>query len=395
MTEASDERHAMFDQMRADHPVWFDEPTRTFVLTRMADARAWLADPEQLRDPDLAEEGALVRTFKPAPDKQRPDDRNSGMGFKDGADHVRVRTPIQAALVRRASAARTDIEAIVRDQLNRLPVRGFDVVADYALPIPVRVIGHLFGVDTADIERFRVWSEQALAIFNPQVTADERRANKAAMAAFCDYIDAAMAERRARPRDDLICDLLDVQAKTGQLSDSEIRIGCLDLILGGNVTTADLIASGVMLLLRHPAELAQLRADPALIGPALEEVLRYEPPTPGTQRIASRDLRLGCCPVGAHQVAAVMIAAANRDPAAFTDPHRFDISRQAAPHLSFGAGSHICVGAPLARLEARTAIWGLVERFPDLALADPDAPPEWRPAASSSFHGLARLPVRT
>jgi cytochrome P450 len=393
MAETSDGRHAQFDRMRAEHPVWFDEATRTFILTRMSEARAWLADPEQWRDADLAEEGALVRTFKPVADKNRPDDRNSGMGWKDSADHARVRAPIQAALVRRVSAMRADIEALVCDQLSRLPPGGFDVVADYALPIPVKVIGHLFGVDTGDIDRFRIWSEQALAIFDPKTTAEDRCANKAAMGAFCDYIDAAMAERRARPRDDLICDLLDVQAKTGQLSDSEIRIGCLDLILGGNVTTADLIASGVMLLLRHPAELAKLRADPALIGPAVEEILRYEPPTQGTQRIASRDLEIAGCPVRAHQVAAVMTAAANRDPAVFTDPHRFDISRREAPHISFGAGAHICVGAPLARLEARTAIWGLIERFPNLELADPDAPPEWRPIGSP-FHGLVRLPVR-
>ena len=185
-----------------------------------------------------------------------------------------------------------------------------------------------------------------------------------------------------------------MQAKTGQLSDSEIRISCLDLILGGNVTTADLIASGIMLLLRNPAELAKLRADPGLIGPAVEEILRFEPPTQGAQRVASRDLELAGCPVRAHQVAAVMTAAANRDPAAFTDPHRFDIARREAPHISFGAGAHICVGAPLARLEARAAIWGLVERFPNLALADPDASPERRPIGSP-FHGLVRLPVVT
>jgi hypothetical protein len=392
MAEAIDEWHQWFDKVRAETPVWFDEGSRSFILTRMADARAWLSDPEQWRDADLAEEGALVRTFKPS-DTKRPDDRNSGMGWKDGPDHARVRAPIQAALVRRVSAMRADIEAIVHDQVSRLSAGGFDVVADYALPIPVRVIGHLFGVDTADIDRFRIWSERALAIFNPETAAEERAANKAAMEAFCDYIDAAMAERRARSRDDLISDLLDAQTKTGQLSDSEIRIGCLDLILGGNVTTADLIASGVMLLLRHPAELAKLRADPALIGAAVEEILRYEPPTQGTQRIASRDLELGPCPVRAHQVAAVMTAAANRDPAAFTDPHRFDISRREAPHISFGAGAHICVGAPLARLEARTAIWGLVERFPNLTLADP-APSEWRPSGAP-FHGLVRLPVRT
>jgi hypothetical protein len=213
------------------------------------------------------------------------------------------------------------------------------------------------------------------------------------MEAFCDYIDAAMAERRGHPREDLISDLIEVQAATGQLSDSEIRINCLNLVLGGNVTTADLIASGIDLLLRHPAELAKLRADPSLIGPAVEEVLRYEPPTEGAQRVASRDLELHGCPIRARQVVAIVTPAANRDPAAYTDPHRFDIARREAPNISFGAGAHICIGAPLARLEARAAIAGLVERFPGLALADPDAPPKWRPVPF--FRGLNELRVRT
>jgi hypothetical protein len=233
-----------------------------------------------------------------------------------------------------------------------------------------------------------------LSVFEPNPTEAQRQANKAAAIAILEYFDEAVAERRVRPRDDLVSDLIEVQAATGALTDAEIRVNCLNLLLGGNVTTADVICNGINLLLRHPAELAKLRADPALIGSAVEEILRFEPAVEGAQRVASHDLTLGGCPVRAHQVAAVMTPAANRDPAAFTDPHRFDIARREAPHVTFGAGAHICIGAPLARLEAREAIWGLVERFPSLALADPAAPAEWR-ATGSSFHGLVRLPVRT
>jgi cytochrome P450 len=393
MGEAIDGRHLRFDRLRAESPVWFDAPSRTFILTRLADARAWLADPTHWKDADRAEEGALVRAFKPA-DMNRPGERDAGIGWMDEPDHSRVRRPIQAALMRRVAAMKNTVEAIVQDQLARLPAGGFDVIADYAMPIPIAVMGRVFGVDTSDAERFRALSDAVLAVFEPNPTEAQQRANKAAAIAVLEFLDEAIAERRARPGDDLISDLIAAQAATGALSDAEIGVNCLNLLLGGNVTTADVIGNGVNLLLRHPDELAKLRANPALIGSAVEEILRFEPAVEGAQRVASRDLTLGGCPVRAHQVAAVMTPAANRDPAAFTDPHRFDIARREAAHITFGAGAHICIGAPLARLEAKAAIWGLVERFPKLALADPDAPAEWRPTGSS-FHGLVRMPVRT
>jgi cytochrome P450 len=323
----------------------------------------------------------------------RPGDRNSGIGWMDEPDHSRVRQPIQAALARRVAGLKNAVDAIVREHLDGVPPGEFDALADYAAPIPISVIGRLLGVDTADFARFRAWSEAALNSFNPNPTKAEKRATKAAAEAISDYLDEAMAARRGALRDDLISDLLAEQAATGGLSDSEIRVNCMNLLLGGNVTTADLIANGLDLLLRHPRELAKLRADPGLIGPAVEEILRFEPPTEGAQRVASRDLTLHGCPVRQRQVVAVMIPAANRDPAAFTDPHRFDIARREGPHISFGSGAHICIGAPLARLEARAAIWGIVERFPSLALADPAAEAQWREALF--FRGLRSLRVRT
>ncbi len=388
-------RHLAFDTLRRESPVYFEPASRAFILSRMADARAWLADPDQWKDADRAEAASLIRAFKPA-DMNRPGDRDSGIGWMDDPDHARVRGALQGALFARVAAARPAVEAVVRAQLDRLsgaaPAGVFDVVTDYAAPIPIAVIGGVLGVDTADAERFRAWSEAVLHIFNPAATPEDRQAGKAACEAIFDYLDAAMAIRRRAPRDDLVSDLLARQAPPARLSDSEIRVNCLNLLLGGNVTTADLIASGVNLLLRHPAERARLEADPGLIGRAVEEILRVEPPTEGAQRVASRDLAIGGCPIRKHQVAVVMIPAANRDPAVWSQPHRFDIGRNEGPHIAFGAGAHICIGAPLARLEARVAIAALFERFPTLALADADAPPRWRPAPF--FRGLESLPVR-
>jgi cytochrome P450 len=390
MIEAPDERHREFDRLRRNRAVNFDAGLGLFVIGRIAEARAWLSDATQWKDADRAEEGSLIRLFKP-PNMNRPGDRDGGMGWMDDPDHARVRQPIQAALVRRTAALKPAVQAIVEAQLDQLDPSGFDVLADYAAPIPVAVIGALFGLDTRDVPRFRGWSEAVLNVFDPDRSESGAAAGAAAVEGICDYLDAAMAERRRRPSDDLISDLIAVQAATGALSDSEIRVNCFNLILGGNVTTADLIASGVNLLLRHPAELAKLKADPGLVGSAVEEILRFEPPTEGAQRVASRDQTLAGCPMRERQVAAVVIPAANRDPAVFADPHRFDIARHDGPHISFGSGAHICIGAPLARLEARIAIAALIDRFPLLRLADPEAPPRWRPAPY--FHGLEALLV--
>jgi len=391
MQETLDERHVRFDRLRREAPAYRDAPSRSVVLSRMADARAWLSDAAQWKDADRAEEGSLIRLFKPA-DMNRPGDRDSGMGWMDEPEHSRVRAPIQAALARRVAGMKGVVEAIVTSQLGALPQGRFDALADYAMPIPVAVIGRLLGVDTDDFAQFRAWSEAALNSFSPNPTPEERAATKTAADAISDYLDAAMRARRRAPADDLISDLLAYQAAGGALSDSEIRVNCMNLLLGGNVTTADLIANSLNLLLRHPQELAKLRADPSLIGSAVEECLRLEPPTEGAQRVASRDVTFHGERVCPRQVVAVMIPAANRDPAAFSDPHRFDISRREGSHISFGSGAHICIGAALARLEARTAIWGIVERFPGLALACPSAPLQWRDAAF--FRGLKSLCVR-
>ncbi|MBV8682971.1 MAG: cytochrome P450 [Caulobacteraceae bacterium] len=387
----ADDRHDRFDRLRAEQPVFRDEANRTFILTRMADARAWLNDAAQWRDADRAEPGAYVHAFKP-PDMNRPGDRNSGMGWMDEPDHSRVRGPIQLAMSRRVQALAPEVRGIVEAQLAELPAEGFDVLADYALPIPIAVMGRLLGVDTAEVARFRSLSEAALSVFDIGADADARRATKTTSDEIDDLLDEVMARRRAAPADDLISDLLAAQTAGKSLSDSEIRVNCMNLLLGGNVTTADLIATGVDLLLRHPAQLARLRASPALIGAAIEEILRFEPPTNGTQRVASGDVEIGGFPVRQGQVAAVMIAAANRDPTVFPDPHSFDIRRRGASHIAFGGGPHLCIGAALARLEARIAIQALLDRFPGLALADPHAPQRWRPNAA--FHGLTSVLVR-
>jgi cytochrome P450 len=201
-----------------------------------------------------------------------------------------------------------------------------------------------------------------------------------------------MAERRAAPRDDLISDMTRLQAEGAPISDTELRINLTALLVGGNLTTTDLIGNAVRLLLLNPSELAKLRYDRSLVAQVVEETLRYEPPVDATGRIASRDMEVGGCPVKASQSFTFFLRAANRDPERFEDPHRFDVTRPRIPHVAFGGGAHICIGAPLARLEAQAALPALFDRFPDLRLADPDAEPVWR--TLPFFRGLERLDLR-
>ncbi len=393
MPEQPEGQHAALDALRAAQPVFRDTASASFVLTRHGDGRALLSDASLWKDADRAEPGALIHQFKPA-DMNRPGDRDSGMGWMDEPDHSRVRPPIAQALYRRVARLRPVLEAIVEARLDAIDRPGaVDLVADFTIPIPVAAIGAVLGIEAADMPRLRVQSEAAMKSFLPDRTPEIDAEVKAMALAISDLLDEQMARRRRAPGDDLISDLLAVQAQSGALSDAEIRINCLNLLAGGNVTTADLIASAVWRLLKHPAERARLAADPGLITGAIEETLRLDPPTEGAQRVASRDLEIAGCPVGRTQVVAVLLHAANRDPAVFDDPHRFDIMRRGAPHMAFGGGAHICIGAPLARLEAQVAVGMLMRRFPALRLAEPDAAPAWRPIPF--FHGLERLMVET
>jgi cytochrome P450 len=214
---------------------------------------------------------------------------------------------------------------------------------------------------------------------------------EAASQALSDYFTEALASRRVAPRDDLISDMVRLQAEGADLSDDELRINLSALLVGGNLTTTDLIGNAARQLILNPAELAKLRADPQIVNAVVEEALRYEPPVDITGRIASADMEVGGCPVKAGQSMLMSLRAANRDPEAFEDPHRFDVSRKHRSHVAFGGGAHICIGAPLARLEAQVALVRLFERFPNLRLAEPGAVPAWR--TLPFFRGMETLEV--
>ena len=388
-----DDPHALLDALRSECPVRRDQTGGTVILTRYADARAVVGDRSLWRDPLKAEEAAVLqRRFAAAVDPSLPRTSTTSILMLDDPDHARVRQPLAQALYARVARFRPDVERIVDQALDALPTdEPFDLMERFCVPIPIDVIASILGVDHDRLAEFRSWSEGVIQSLNPFRTPEQTGAMERASAALAAYFTEALQSRRACPRDDLLSDMVALQAGGAELSDDELRINLSALLVGGNLTTTDLIGNGVRLLLTHPTELAKLRADPGLINAVVEEVLRYDPPVDVTSRVASHDLTIGPESLHAGQSITTWLRAANRDPDAFDDPHRFDVSRKMKPHLAFGGGAHICIGAPLARLEAQVALVRLFDRFPDLRLVQPEAPPVWR--ALPFFRGLERLEV--
>lgn len=385
--------HAVLSRLRGEAPVHRDPMFGAFFLTRYDDIRGVLTDRALGRDGRKAEEAAIFAHRLQQPTPGLEEDGEVGprvILFLDDPDHSRVRPPLMKALYSRVAKSRAQVEAIVDNVLDKLDGRDeFDVIQDIAIPIPILVIAKLLGVDEHRIDEFRHWSEGLILSFHPMRTDEQTKYMVESILSLRRFFEGAIAERRAQPRDDLITDILEAQEHGTQLKEREIRDNCIGFLVGGNLTTTDLIGNGVLTLLQHPAELAKLKANPALIGKAVEEILRYAPPVGQTARILDRDMAVGGCPMKKSQVVVTSLPAANRDPQVYAEAHRFDITREAVPHMSFGGGQHICIGAPLARLEAQVALLKIFERFPKLKLAGET---QWK--TTPFFHGVERLTVR-
>jgi len=268
--------------------------------------------------------------------------------------------------------------------------REIDWVRDVAVPLPVTVIAEMLGVPPADRDRLKRWSDDLAALLDPISAFDRLDATIRSAAEFGAYLADAMAERRVSPRDDLLSALVAVEEEGDRLSAVELS-SMVGLLLGaGHETTTNLLGNAVVGLLRHPRERKRLREDPSLLESAVEEFLRFDPPVQMTDRIATRDLEIGGTTIRAGEVTVLLLAAANRDPRRFADPDRLDVGRTDNRHLSFGQGAHFCLGAHLARVEARIALGALLRRFPDFD-GEPD-PPGWN--ASITLRGPSALPLR-
>ena len=296
--------------------------------------------------------------------------------FNDPPLHTRVRRLIAGALTARAVAdMQAGLERLVDRLLDRIEALGtFDLVADFAAAIPVDVIGTLLGVPEADRDPLRAWSLAILGALEPTLTPEQAQAGNDAVVAFSAYLDALVADRRARPGDparDVLTRLIQGEGDA-RLSETELVQNCIFILNAGHETTTNLIANALVTLLDWPAQRHALTADPKRLGPAVEEFLRFESSNQLGNRIVTAPTELGGIALAAGQTVTLCIAAANRDPAQFADPDRLDTARWPNRHLAFGFGIHQCAGLLVARLEGSIAIARFLARLPRYRL---DGPP--------------------
>ena len=386
--------HAVLAPLRQACPVARDDQAGTFIVTGYRDAHRVLANRRTFRDGARAEEAAVLARRQAA---QLPPGvpRTEAVSILtlDDPDHARIRRPLQRAFYARVKTCRERVQHVVDAALDAIDTSGpFDLMAAFCVPVPVDAIAAILGVDGDRLGDFREWSEGVILGLNPFRSPEQTATLERCRTALDAYFREQIERRRVERRDDLISDMVALQAEGEPINDAELAINLVALLVGGNLTTTDLIGNGARLLMLNPGERDKLLANPALAPALVEEVLRYEGPIDITQRIMGEDVEIGSCPVHATQAVTTVLRAANRDPAVFDDPDRFSIDAKRVPHLSFGGGSHICIGAPLARLEGQIALLTLFRRFPGLRLADPDAEPKWR--TLPFFRGLEELVVR-
>lgn len=348
--------------VRAATRVLHDEELGRYVYTSHDDVKAILRDKDLWSDPRKAKPGTFTREFLGNGDEE------PSMLLMDEPDHRRLRMlvskPFTPAAVERW---RGQIEETVTAVLDRIDTEEFDLIAQFAGPVPTIVIARMLGIDESKVDQFKRWSDTSVQVaFNPFSSPEELAAGEQAGEALNDFFAAEIEARRANLGDDLLSDMLRAEEEGETLTVREIIGQCNLLLVAGNVTTTDLIGNGVKALLDHPEQLAKLRADPSLIGNAVEEVLRYDSPVTNSGRIADRTIDIGGCPVHQGESLSTSLAAANRDPAVYPEPDKFDIEREDTHHQAFGGGRHLCLGAHLARLEAQVAILGLLARYPRL-----------------------------
>ena len=384
-----DDPYPHYDALRLHAPVQTLGPN-SVLLTRHADVLAVYRSPHASSDKQ--------REFGPRMGLGTPifEHHTSSLVFSDPPLHTRVRRILMGALNQRAIARmESGVGALVDGLLDSLADRAApDLITDFAAQIPVDVIGKLLAIPQAQRAPLQGWSLAILSALEPAPSAAVLARANAAVTDFLACLRDLVAERRRRPGDpdaDVLTRLLQGDAD-GSLSETELLHNCIFLLNAGHETTTNLIGNGLQALLRHRDQFDRLVAQPGLIGSAVEELLRFVSPLQLNNRLARADIAIGigsgsqALPAGTFIT--LGIGAANRDPAAFVEPQRLDITRKPNNHLAFGQGAHACSGMNVARLEARIAIGRLLARYPRLQAAGPaERDPRVR------FRGLRRLPV--
>ncbi|WP_031042457.1 cytochrome P450 [Streptomyces sp. NRRL F-5650] len=354
-----------------------------WLVTRYQDVKTVLGDPRFSR----------AATQHAGAPRIQPDPAGEGVLMSlDPPDHTRLRKTVAGVFTkRRVEELRPAVQRTAEELLEAMQASGApaDLVASYALPLPVTVICDLLGVPGDDRDRLRSWSDALLS-----TTACAPAESAAAAQDMADYFAALVSRRRRRPTDDLLGALVRTWDRAqGRLRDEELVLLTRDLLIAGHETTASQIANCTWLLLRHPRLMHRLRTDPSVTAPAVEELLRFVPLGSGgfRARVATEPVELCGVRIRAGETVFAPTVAANRDPDVFADPGRLDVDRSPNPHLAFGHGVHHCLGAQLARLELQVALGVLLRRLPRLRPAVDEKEIAWK--TGMQIRGPKALPV--
>ena len=376
-----------FARARAVAPVQWHEGLRLWLAFTHAEANAVLRDRRLGRIWRDREPGERFGSFNLI-------HRNAILEMEP-PDHTRLRRLVSAAFARgHVERLRPWVEAYAGELADGLVARSagtepVDVLTGMAEQLPVGVIAELLGVPGSDRPLLRPWSNAIVKMYEYGRTAAVEEAAERAAAEFVAYLRALAAERRRRSGDDLLSHLVSVRDAEGdRLTEDELVTTCILLLNAGHEATVNVSGNGLLALLRHPDQLARLRADPWLLPGAIEELMRFDPPLQLFERTATEDVELGGVAVPAGQKVAALLGAANHDPAVFDRPGELDVGRTDNPHISFGAGVHFCIGAPLARVELQASFGALLARTSALELGRPA-----RRRPEFVIRGLAELPV--
>ncbi|MFE6504905.1 cytochrome P450 [Kitasatospora sp. NPDC057738] len=372
--EARRDPYPFYARMRRESPV-HRSAQGIWYLTRYADVEAALSDLRLSNDRDRMTRayGALGGDMKAF--SRLTDRLGRVMTNTDPPDHARLRKLANRAFTaRRVEALRDGVQRIVDRLIDEAVAAGptMDLIEAVAAPLPMSVVCELFGIPDEDRPQVKTWFRRFGRLGEDIDKSEE------AIGQYEEYLARLVRLRRADPGDDLISALVATQAQDERLTDSELLSTCFVLITAGDETTTHLVGNGVLALLRHPDQLARLRADPTLIRGAVEELARYDTVTQAIVRVVAEDLEIGGRTLREGELVYLFLGATNRDPERFEAPDRLDLTRPGNRHLSFGHGPHFCLGGPLAKLQAEVAIGTLVRRLPELRMAD-EAALDWRP----------------
>ena len=381
-----------YEELRRAGRIHYDERTDHWLVPHHADVNALLRDRRFGRSYlHLATHEEMGHPLEPEMQAPFWHVVRNGMLDREPPDHTRLRSLVSKAFTpRRVAEMRGTIQRIVDALVDEGLARGeFDLLATVLEPLPVTVIAELLGIPEADRHLLRPWSAEICLMY--ELNPSDEYARRAARAAveFGDYLRDLARARHANPGTDLISALTQVVEEGDRLTEDELIGTCVLLLNAGHEASVNGSGNGWWALFRNPGELARLRADPTLVPTAVEELLRYDSPLQLFERWVLEDAEVCGVAVPKGAELGLMFGSSNRDPDVFADPDRLDLARDPNPHISFGAGIHFCLGAPLARLEMQIAFQTILRRMPRLELL---AEPEWKP--TYIIRGLKSLPVR-